>query len=155
MLRMYWDSSPPQYFALYSKVFLVVSTIYSKVFVIQGSFLQIWDKFKFQCKERCIDEGVKPSYTYSKYTNIEVYYVLLFVRYVCLLLTKTFVTKKNLVAFLSSQKLEGNQASSPSPLLFYQNRPIKTMRKPFSQKKIICKFRFNYSCAVSKNQNMH
>ena len=34
------------YLALYAKVFLVISTIYSTAFVIQGSFLWNWDKIK-------------------------------------------------------------------------------------------------------------
>ena len=38
-------SSPPKYLSLYAKVFLVISTIYSTAFVIQGSFLMNWDKF--------------------------------------------------------------------------------------------------------------
>ena len=39
-------SSPPKYLALYAKVFLVISTIYSTAFLIQGSFLKKWDKLK-------------------------------------------------------------------------------------------------------------
>ena len=31
---------------LYAKVFFVFSTIYSSTFVIQGSFLKIWDKIQ-------------------------------------------------------------------------------------------------------------
>ena len=37
---------PPKYLALYAKVFLVISTIYSTAFVIQGEFLKNWDKIK-------------------------------------------------------------------------------------------------------------
>ena len=33
-----------QYLALYAKVFLVISTIYSTAFVIQESFLRNWDR---------------------------------------------------------------------------------------------------------------
>ena len=33
-----------EYLALYAKVFLVISTIYSTAFPIQGSFLKNWDK---------------------------------------------------------------------------------------------------------------
>ena len=36
------------------------------------------------------------------------------------------------MAFEVAKKLKGNQA--PSPILFSQNLPIKTLRKPFSQK---------------------
>ena len=43
----------------------------------------------------------------------------------------------------------------PLPLLFSQNLPIKTMRKPISQKKFIFKFSFNYLCVESQNQNMY
>ena len=40
------------------------------------------------------------------------------------------------------------------PLLFSQNHLIETMRKPFSHKnKLICQFRFDYSCAESQNEN--
>ena len=44
----------------------------------------------------------------------------------------------------------------PPALLFSQNRPIKTERKPFSQKKkLIWKFCFNYSfCAQPKPENV-
>ena len=44
LLRIYVISSPPQYLAFYAKIFLVISTIYSTAFVIQGSFLENWDK---------------------------------------------------------------------------------------------------------------
>ena len=37
---------PQNYLALYAKVFLVISTIYSTAFVIQGSFLKNWDKIQ-------------------------------------------------------------------------------------------------------------
>ena len=37
-------SSPPKYLALFAKIFLVISTVYSTAFVIQGSFLKNWDK---------------------------------------------------------------------------------------------------------------
>ena len=33
-----------KYLALYAKVFLVISTIFSTAFLIQGSFLKNWDK---------------------------------------------------------------------------------------------------------------
>ena len=33
-----------KYLALYAKVFLVISTIYSSAFLIQGLFLKNWDK---------------------------------------------------------------------------------------------------------------
>ena len=33
-----------KYLTLYAKVFLVVSTIFSTAFLIQGSFLKNWDK---------------------------------------------------------------------------------------------------------------
>ena len=33
-----------EYLALYAIVFLVISTIYSTAFLIQGSFLKNWDK---------------------------------------------------------------------------------------------------------------
>ena len=46
ILRIKGGLSPPQYLALYAKVFLVISTIYSTAFVIQGSFLKIWDKIQ-------------------------------------------------------------------------------------------------------------
>ena len=36
-------SSPPEYIALYAKVSLEISTIYSTAFLIQGSFLKNWD----------------------------------------------------------------------------------------------------------------
>ena len=39
-------SSLPKYLGFYAKVFLVISTIYSTVFVIQGSILKNWDKIK-------------------------------------------------------------------------------------------------------------
>ena len=39
-------SSLPKYLALYAKVFLVISTIYSSACVIQGSILKNWDKIK-------------------------------------------------------------------------------------------------------------
>ena len=39
-------SSPPKYLALYAKVLLVISTIYSTAFLIQGSFLKNWDKIQ-------------------------------------------------------------------------------------------------------------
>ena len=39
-------SSSPQYLVLYAKVFLVISPIYSKALLIQGSFLKIWDKIQ-------------------------------------------------------------------------------------------------------------
>ena len=62
---------------------------------------------------------------------------------------------KVLVAFLSNQKIGGQLGLLPRSF-FSQNRPIKTMRKPFSQKnKLICKFPFNYSCLESQSQNMH
>ena len=35
--------SPPKHLALYAKAFLVISTIYSTVFLIQGLFLKNWD----------------------------------------------------------------------------------------------------------------
>ena len=37
-------SFPPKYIALYAKVSLVISTIYSTAFLSQGSFLKNWDK---------------------------------------------------------------------------------------------------------------
>ena len=76
------------------------------------------------------------------------------IRKVRMFITNRKVRKEieNQVAFLSNRKLEGNLASSPT--FFFQNHSIKTVRKPFSQKKI-CKFCFNYSCAVSQNKNMH
>ena len=37
-------SSPPKCLTLYAKVSLVISIIYSTVFLIQGSFLENWDK---------------------------------------------------------------------------------------------------------------
>ena len=40
------DSSIPKYLTLYAKVLLVISTIYSTTFVIQGSILKNWDKIK-------------------------------------------------------------------------------------------------------------
>ena len=33
-----------KYLALYAKIFLVISTIYSTAFLIQGSFLKNWGK---------------------------------------------------------------------------------------------------------------
>ena len=60
---------------------------------------------------------------------------------------------KVLVSFISNQKPGGQLGLLPRSF-FSQNRSIKTMRKPFSQKKI-CKFRFNYTSAESQNQNMH
>ena len=69
---------------------------------------------------------------------------------------KMFVKKlKVLVAFLSNQKIGGGGTRLPPSLLFSQNLPIKTMRNPFSQKKLVWKFRFNYLCAESQDQNMH
>ena len=38
--------SPPQYLALYAKLYLVIPTIYSMAFVIKGSFLKNWDKIQ-------------------------------------------------------------------------------------------------------------
>jgi len=38
--------SPPRYLALYADVLLVISTIYSTAFVIQESFLKIWDNIQ-------------------------------------------------------------------------------------------------------------
>ena len=62
---------------------------------------------------------------------------------------------KVLAAFLINQKIRGQLGFLPGSF-FYQNHSIKTMRKPFSQKKKkICKLRFNYSSAESQNQNMH
>ena len=55
-----------------------------------------------------------------------------------------FVKKlKFLVAFLSNQKIGGQlgEGGQPPSLLFSQNLPIKTMRKSFRQKKLICKLR--------------
>ena len=47
---------------------------------------------------------------------------------------KTIVKKlKALVAFFSNKNWRA--AGPPPPLIFSQNRSIKTMRKPFSQKK--------------------
>ena len=43
----------------------------------------------------------------------------------------------------------------PTPFFCYQNRPIKSMRKPFSKKKSYANVFFYYSCAESQNQNMH
>ena len=37
-------SPPPKYPVLYSELFLVVSTVCSMAFVIQGSFLKNWEK---------------------------------------------------------------------------------------------------------------
>ena len=54
------------------KVFLVISTIYSTAFVIQGPILKNWDKIKDQCKERDISVGANPLIYIIKYTNIEV-----------------------------------------------------------------------------------
>ena len=34
------------YLALYAKVFLIISTVYSTAFVIWGSLLKIWDKIQ-------------------------------------------------------------------------------------------------------------
>ena len=45
LLRKERGISPPEYLALYAKVFLVISTIYSTAFLIQGWFLKNWDKF--------------------------------------------------------------------------------------------------------------
>ena len=61
---------------------------------------------------------------------------------------------KVLVPFLSNQKA-GGQLGLLSRSFSSQNLWIKTMRKPFSQKKLICKFLFNYLRAESQNQNMH
>jgi len=44
ILRLKGGLSSPQYLALYAKVFLAISTIYSTAFVIQGPFLKIWNK---------------------------------------------------------------------------------------------------------------
>ena len=49
-----------KYLALYAKVFLVISTIYSTALVVQGSFLKNWDKIRALVKERGIDEGANP-----------------------------------------------------------------------------------------------
>ena len=39
-------SSLHKYLALYAEVFLLISTIYSAAFVIQGFILKNWDKIK-------------------------------------------------------------------------------------------------------------
>ena len=61
---------------------------------------------------------------------------------------------KVIVAFISNQKIGGQLGLLPR-CFFSQNLPIKTMKKPFSQKQLIYKFRFNYLCAESQDQNMH
>ena len=52
---------PPKYLALYAKVFLLISTIYSKAFLIQGSFLKIGTKFKLSVKNEELKRGQTPS----------------------------------------------------------------------------------------------
>ena len=61
---------------------------------------------------------------------------------------------KVIVAFLSNQKIGGQLGLLSRS--FFQNLPIKTMKKPFCPKKLICEFRFNYLCVESQDKKkMH
>ena len=54
ILRLYGGFSPPQYLAVYAKLFLVILTVISTAFVIQRSFLKIRDKIQALVKRaRC------------------------------------------------------------------------------------------------------
>ena len=57
-------STPTKYLALHAKVFLVISTIYSTAFLIQGSFLKSWDKnLSFNVTSEVLTKGQTPLYT--------------------------------------------------------------------------------------------
>jgi len=59
-----WGSCPLKYFALYTKVFLVISTIFSTAFVIQGIILkELGRNLSFGVKSEVLTRGQTPSYT--------------------------------------------------------------------------------------------
>ena len=89
--------------AVYAKVILLISTIYSTAFVIHGSFLRNWDKR--ECKEPGIDEGTKPLTYVIKTYEIRNSLGKLNCKLRIFLLMKMFVKLKVLVAFLSNQKI--------------------------------------------------
>ena len=54
------DSSPLKYLGLYAKVSLVISTIYSTAFLIQGSFLELGQNLSFSVKSELLTRGQTP-----------------------------------------------------------------------------------------------
>ena len=111
-----WGSCPPKYLALYAKVFLVISTIYSTAFVIQGSFLKNWDKnLSFSVKSELLTREKPLIYVIKIHKHRSTLRKLIRKLRIFSTNKNVHIKLKVLVAFLSNQKIGRQLGLLPHP----------------------------------------